>query len=120
MNASLKNFWFPLLICLSFLSCQREQPPVSVEKMSRILTEIHIAESYSQFVPHDSLVKGIRQNQDSLKLYMSAILRENQLSETAFKQSVDWYKSRPDLFDSIYQQVLTNIAILQARENKNK
>jgi hypothetical protein len=82
--------------------------------MSKILTEMYVAESYAQFVPKDSITLDSK-NQDSLKKFLSATLVENNTNETEFKQSIDWYKSRPELFDSIYQQVLTDLAIWQTK-----
>jgi len=100
-----------------FFSCNNTPEPLPLETMSKILTEMYVAESYAQFVPKDSTQLDSK-NQDSLKKYVSAILFENNTNETAFKQSIDWYKSRPDLFDSIYQQVLTDLAIWQTKVDR--
>ena len=97
-----------------FHSCSEEAEPLSTEKMSTILTEMHIAEAYGQFVGRDSLQTGIK-NIDSIKQFDASILKENKVTETEFRQSIDWYKSRPELLDSIYQQVLTNISIWQVK-----
>jgi len=100
-----------------FLSCNNEPIPIPIDQLSKILTEMHIAEAYSQYVPKDTSLHEIS-NKDSLKIYLSSILAENKITEQAFKQSIDWYKSRPELLDSVYQQVLTDIAIWQAKISK--
>lgn len=95
-------------------SCSQETKPLSTEKMSTILTEMHVAEAYSQFVGRDSLQSGMK-NLDSIKYFDAAILKENNTTETELRQSIDWYKNHPDLLDSVYQQVLTNISIWQVK-----
>lgn len=118
---SLTSLWSGYIVVLFLLSqlvsCTNKPEPIPMDKLSKILTEMHIAESYSQYVPKDTSLHEIS-NKDSLKIYISAILAENKVSEAAFKQSIDWYKSRPELLDSVYQQVLTDIAIWQAKINK--
>jgi|JI8StandDraft_1071087.scaffolds.fasta_scaffold610634_1 hypothetical protein len=103
-----------LFILLNLVSCRNEFKPLSTEKMSKILMEIHIAEAYAQYVPKDSTKTELK-NTDSLKKFMASIFIENKINETEFKESIDWYKSRPELLDSIYQQVLTDIAIWQSK-----
>jgi len=109
-----KSFLIISLLASLFFSCNSAPEPLPLETMSKILTEMYIAESYAQFVPKDSITLDSK-NQDSLKKFLSATLVENNTNETEFKQSIDWYKSRPELFDSIYQQVLTDLAIWQTK-----
>ena len=85
--------------------------------MSILLTEMHIAESYAQYVPKDSLATDMK-NQDSLKKYIAAILLENNTTEQTFKESIKYYTAHPELMDSVYQQVLSNIAVWQTRISK--
>lgn len=112
-----QSFMIISLIACLFFSCNNAPEPLPLETMSKILTEMYVAESYAQFVPKDSTQLDSK-NQDSIKKYVSAILFENNTNETAFKQSIDWYKSRPELFDSIYQQVLTDLAIWQTKVDR--
>ncbi len=107
-----RNFILISFAVFLLISCERTSDPLPLETMSKILTEMYIAESYAQYVPKDSTKSEIK-NQDSLKKFISSILLENKTNEIEFKQSVDWYKSRPELFDSIYQQVLTDLSIWQ-------
>lgn len=100
------------------LSCRREPEPLSMDKMGHLLLEMHVAESYAQFAPKDSLNPGLK-NRDSLARYYTLILQENGLTEQQFKQSMDYYKKRPELLDSMYQQILADLLVLQTRINKN-
>jgi cytidyltransferase-like protein len=46
------------------------------------------------------------------------ILKKYHISETTFKTNIDWYKMQPEMLDSVYQNILSEIAILQSKENK--
>ncbi len=113
----LKTIFIALFFLMNATACQQEPKPLSQDRMGKILTEMHIAESYAQFLPKDSDLTEIK-NKDSLKKYIASILTENKTTETEFKQSMDWYKSRPELLDSVYQQVLSNIAIWQSKTGR--
>ena len=89
-----------------------------MDKMSRLLLEMHVAESFAQYAPKDSSRHELK-NRDSLARYYSLILKENGLNEEDFRRSMAYYKKRPDLLDSIYQQILADLSILQSRINKN-
>ncbi len=103
------------ILAMVLFSCTQEPQPMSMEKMSQILTELYIAESYAQYLPKDSVTGKINYQEDSLKKFVASVFAENKTDETAFKQSIDWYKSRPELLDSIYQQVLTDLSIWQTK-----
>lgn len=102
---------------LSFLACKEKYTPLSHAKMSKILMELHIAESYAQFATKDSNQTSYK-NEDTLLLYNAQILMNNKISEQEFQKSIDWYKVHPELLDSIYQKILSDIAILTSKHNK--
>lgn len=110
-----------LFICLFIagaVSCRQEPEPLPMDKMSHLLLEMHVAESFAQYAPKDSSRHELK-NRDSLARYYSLILKENGLNEEDFRRSMAYYKKRPDLLDSIYQQILADLSILQSRINKN-
>lgn len=84
--------------------------------MSGVLLDMHLAESYAQQIPGN---KGADlKNQDSLLRFNADILRKHRVTEAQFKTSINWYKQRPDLLDSIYQSILSEYIIMQAKVNK--
>ncbi|GBL34814.1 hypothetical protein EMGBS15_04090 [Filimonas sp.] len=106
-----------VVVSLTFVllfSCKQEPEPLPMERMSQILTELYIAESYVQYLPKDS-TRPEPSKIDSLKKFTAAVFAENRTDETEFKRSIDWYKSRPELLDSVYQQVLTDLSIWQTK-----
>lgn len=85
--------------------------------MGKILLELHLAEAYAQQLPKDSNHLSFK-NEDSLIVFHAEILKKQDISEIDFQQSINWYKSRPELLDSIYQGILSEIAIMNSKHNK--
>jgi len=106
-----------LFICCGAYSCKEKAKHLSPARMTEILMDMHLAEAYAQQLPRDSMQVSLK-NEDSLLVFNARILNHYQLSETDFKNSIEWYKAHPELLDSIYQNILTEIAILQSKENK--
>lgn len=98
-------------------SCGNEFKPLPIHKMSEVLLEMHIAESLSQQMPKDSNQTSYK-NEDSLLVFNAEILNKYHISESTFKANIDWYKTQPEMLDSVYQNILSEIAILQSKENK--
>ncbi len=105
------------MLGIAFASCISTPGPIPVPKMTKILLEMHLAESYAQHMPKDSGQTSIK-NEDSLLVYNAQILKANQITEKDFQNSINWYKTKPELLDSIYQTLLTDIAILQSKVNQ--
>jgi len=109
---------FFIALC-SLVCCQTDKPPISIDQMSKVLLDMHLAESYAQQMPkpvdHYTL-----KNEDSLRKYHAGILKKYQLSEKQFLQDLHWYTNHPTLLDSVYQIMLTDIAILQTRNNRDQ
>ena len=57
-------------------------------------------------------------NTDSLVIFTREIFTKNQVTEMEFLQSLEWYKSKPELLDSMYQNILSEIAILHSKKVK--
>ncbi len=105
-----------LLTSLLFLlvACNQSDSKDIIEKdkMAAILTDIHLAESYSTLLK-DSLHQSGDRNLDSLNALYQTILGHYNISLKAFNTSFEWYKKHPSELDSIYQKVITNYSIME-------
>lgn len=85
------------------------------EKMQAILTDIHLAESYSTLVPSDSLSRNVfGKNRDSLAIYYKDILAHHQMSYQELVQAMNWYQQHPLLLDSIYTRIQVKMDSLRS------
>jgi Domain of unknown function (DUF4296) len=104
------------LMVLGSSSCKEAQPlPLNV--MSKILLKMHLAESYAQALPKREN-STVYKDPDSLLKHHAVILDEHRISKEEFEKSLNYYKKHPDLLDSIYQLILADVAILQAKNSK--
>lgn len=114
-----------VISCIFFAVACNKSDHLPMGKMSKILLKMHLAEGYAQVLPkNEPLTDGksgsmLLKNEDSLLKYNAMILKEFNITKTDFQNSLQYYKRNPELLDSIYQMVLSDIAILQA-ENKKK
>jgi hypothetical protein len=105
-------FLFSTLFIFFANACKEKEPTLSIKTMSSVLKDMHIAEAYAQHMKKDSTNPTIK-NADSLFVYNAEILEKHHLNEKEFYKNIDWYKNHPELLDSIYQNILTEIAIYQ-------
>ena len=96
-----------LLIFILMTSCSNRTgipkdilPPDSMEV---ILKDVIMAEQYSsQYISKDSLVRDkVKANQDLLE----AIFKVHHITRTAFRESLNYYESRPDLNKKIFDSL---------------
>ena len=87
--------------------------------MTKVLTDIHIAEAYSTMIK-DSLHKGNSKNIDSLAYYYKSIFAHYKITQDQFNESLEWYRQNPEDFDSIYVNVIAADAKLQPPQGKNQ
>ncbi len=110
--------WWALLLLAD--SCRKKEP-LSLKTMSKVLLKMHLAESYVRSIPrtpkpNDSLAAAVPfMHDDSLLKYNAQILKEFKITKADFTASLDYYKQKPLLLDSIYQIVLSDIAVMQAK-----
>ena len=106
---------------LSFTSCKRieEKPPISMEKMKKVLLDLQIAETYSVGLNFDTLSPGnkFKKNYDSLSVFYGAVLNHHDLSITDFKEAMKWYENKPVLMDSLVMLTIEQMTEEQARLN---
>ena len=105
-----------LVLSICWLSCH-EKAYLPIGTMSKILLKMHLAEGYAQVLPKE-LNSTVYKNEDSLLKYDAMILKEFKLSKQDFQYNLNYYKQHPELLDSVYLIILSDIAILQAKNNK--
>lgn len=102
-----------LIFFLLASQCKKESH-LSIQTMSNILLQMHLAESYSQILPKENTTI-MTKNIDSLKNFDAAIFKEFHTTKEEFEQSLNYYKSKPELLDSIYQIIMNETNLLQKK-----
>jgi hypothetical protein len=110
----IKLFYKYALIALVIATsaCQQStlepKPFFDRKKMGDILTDIHLAEAnVNTFgLSGDSLDK-------TMLAYYETVYRTNQVTEKDFNANYTYYLEEPALLDSVYADVLSNLAKLQ-------
>ncbi len=99
---------FVLLLLISCGGKNNDQRPDDVlppETMTKILTDMHLAEGY---------INARTGNADSLKQlgvgYRDEIYKTYQTNNEQFKKSFDFYNLHPVILDSIYAEVITALS----------
>lgn len=110
--------WMLIFTCLCFEGCRQDQPALKVKKMAAVLRDFHLADAYAQHVPKAERFNHLLKNEDTLKQSYALVLARHQVTENELRSSLKWYESHPDLLDSVYQRVLSDLAIEQARMNR--
>lgn len=111
------NYIFIFCLALLMVNCNNNKGILTQKKMTQVLLELHLAEALAQHLPKDSLQNEIK-NTDSLVIFTREVFTKNQVTEKEFLQSLEWYKSKPELLDSMYQNILSEIAILHSKKVK--
>jgi len=113
---------FLFKICIIHLllfaaSCKqaKEKPPVDERKMTQILLDIHLAESYSQGLG-DSMKNKFEKNYDTLPSFYTSILKHHSVSFEDFNEAMEWYKQRPVDIDTLYSKVINELNELKAKK----
>jgi hypothetical protein len=111
-------FVIVLLALCTFASCKQgqEKPPVPQDKMSSIILDLQLAETYSQGLG-DSVKNRFEKNTDSLAVFYTSVLKHHKMSFEEFQEAFQWYKDRPMLLDSLYSHVLTRLVEIKAKRH---
>lgn len=91
------------------------EAPIAREKMTEILTDIHLAETYSTMV-WDS-VRMVNKHPDSLSAFYNTILQHHGISLDSFSAGMDWYSAHPTELDSVYNSVISNLSTLEGLQS---
>lgn len=82
-----------------------------------MMLDMELAEGFVQNIPTDSLHKTLSLS-DSLALYNAGILKYYGYTTEEFSNTMDYYKDHPALLDSLYQDLLTEVTILQSKQKR--
>jgi hypothetical protein len=103
-----------ILSCNSFDKLTGQQSAIlSKEQMVQLLTDIHIAEAKVSELGMSGDTVQVTQSK-----YLQFVCDKNKTSIKAFDDSYQYYTTQPVLLDSIYQQVIANLSLLES-EHKN-
>lgn len=112
-----------LSLILFLFACKTnlEQAPISREKMTSILLDVHYAEAYSSMLKSDSLQKKYNnKNIDSLAFFYKQILNKHQVSLDLFDSAMKWYSTHPQEMDSVYTHLLPVLDSLKTIPQQEK
>lgn len=113
--SSLSGWLFLSWFCM--ISCNQNQKILPRETLRSMLLDMELAESYVQHIRTDSLHKTVS-IADSLLRYNAEILKRYGSTENDFKVTMNYYRKHPTLLDSLYQDLLTDVSILQSKRKK--
>jgi hypothetical protein len=95
-----------LLLIFAILSCgSNNRVPKDVlepRKMERVMTDILMAESFSESY---LLIDTTKQRDDWFTGELNKVLAINNITQDQFRKSMDFYKSRPDIFKVIIDSI---------------
>lgn len=97
-------------------SCKQgqESPPVSREKMGKVILDLQLAEAYSQGLG-EGVKNRFEKNTDSLTGFYSSVLKHHGMTFSEFEEALQWYKERPLLMDSLYNGILTQLIVIKSK-----
>lgn len=106
-----------LLFLLTLISCSKKEEKIpsdiiSKEKMVELLIDFHISQAQLQI---QSPVENISQLKEN---YYSFILQKHKTNYNQVKKSFDYYAAHPELFSSVYENVITELSKKQTEATK--
>ncbi|OJW81306.1 MAG: hypothetical protein BGO69_04370 [Bacteroidetes bacterium 46-16] len=108
-----RKLFLVLLVFYLLPACKtgNEGNGISPAKMRQILYDMNAAEVYSVMVKkEDSSILNRGKNSDSLARYYNEILAHYKVSKEEFDKSMLWYKAHPAKLDSIYNDMISELA----------
>jgi len=119
---NIKHFLSIGFLSLLLLNCSSVQdkpneiaPPhlISQEKMIVVLADIQITEAYLKDLrKQGNIVK------DTALLYYERVFKKNEITKTAFEESILYYKQDLEHLDKIYTLVITRLNELKAKNEE--
>lgn len=112
--------WLSIII-ISLISCDqhdKEPAPIDFEAMKNILIDMHVAEYKSQGAGDKE--GTFLKHEDSLAYYYASIIKKHNLDTVVFRKAIDWYMMHPQIFDSMYQQIVVTLEQEQESFIKNE
>ena len=114
VSISIQGFIFCLLLFLCN-ACRDEKPPLGFDKFKALLKDFHIAEA-AVTTPGSPLYGATPL--DSLPRLNALVLKQHGITEAQFREGLSWYKDHPEMLDSAYNAILSDLSVMQSRINK--
>lgn len=110
----MKRILFLVLCTFIFISCKETvfddgKAGISHAEMAAILTDLHIAEAYSNVLREDTGNRAGQKNIDSLAVYYKEVLQHHNVTLKDFEESMTYYREHPAQLDSVYSIVVTEL-----------
>jgi hypothetical protein len=108
-----------LLLALVFLlSCHGKEPVkkyhvIPVDSFVDVLIDYHLAEAFLSTDYYRVKMKDQKEVNIS-----DSVLKEHGYNKAVFDSSVSYYSSNPELYDKIYEEVITRLNRMQAEAQK--
>lgn len=101
---------FVLASCQTKNSNELPAGVISRDSMIRILAEVHVAEARMQ-------ISDIRNSNPELKnTYLQEVLKRSGTDTASFNYSFKYYSANPEVFASMYEEVIVEISKKQAKQ----
>jgi hypothetical protein len=86
----------------------QEEPPISMELMSEILVDMHVAQAtIKQMQSQKKDIEGVSEE------YHSFILKKHGVTKEEFDKSLEYYNYRTDDLKLIYEEVITRLSLME-------
>jgi hypothetical protein len=121
------RYFLCLFVILALFGCKNQQSPsvtdlqkpdslVPRSQMVRILTDVHLTEAALTYLKtKGNAPKSLSDD------YYDAVFSKYKISRKNFESNFDYYKRNPEDLIKMYEEVISNLAILQKQgEPKNK
>ncbi len=104
------------LIIIVLTSCTNTEVSISKEKFTDILIDLHLADAILDVKSFDF------REDDGHWDYYTSIFEKHNTDKNAFRTSLEYYISRPELFDDIYDDVIIRLEKLkeESKEESSK
>ena len=87
---------------------------IPIDKMKMVLVEMHIADAVAQ----NKAQGGVNEKQLTREYY-ATIYKNQGVKEQDFVKSYHFYEQTPALFNKLYEDVLTEMSKIEAKETKD-
>lgn len=109
------NFKSILFVWVLLLSCTNDEVKIptdifSKEKMKNLLVEIHLADALAA----NERIKEVKLLNEIKKAYFTSVLEKNNIKEEDFEKSLVFYQNQPEVFFSVYEEVMVALTQKEA------
>jgi hypothetical protein len=114
-----KRIYCLLLItfCLLVSSCRQKNKPLTIpshilltEKMTQVIADIHIAEAEINLNSPPPLPESQKDSVLRNKIDFERIFAKNKITRVQYDSSLSFYIDHPELLDTIYVQVISELS----------